>query len=119
MTIEELEALRDMLRQHLFEISDLRPGSIYPTYRRCGKKNCARARPEHRGRLQYLRTSAKGGRNRSWILPIGPEMETAIMGAENYQGFTKSCRNLAKTNAWICEMRPVREVKDPEEFEAQ
>lgn len=117
-TIEELEALREKLRRQLFEIGDFRPGTVYPTYRRCGKKNCACARPEHPGHLQYLRTTAKGGKNRSQILRMGPELEKAIKEAENYQKFAKICRELVETNERICEMRPVRQVKDPEEFEA-
>jgi len=117
-TIEELEALRDELRLQLFEIGDLRPGSVYPTYRRCGKKNCACARPGHPGHLQYLRTTAKGGKNRSRILRMGPELEKAIKEAESYQKFAKICRELVETNERICELRPVREIKDPEEFEA-
>ncbi len=117
-TIEELEALREKLRRHLFEIGDLRPGSVYPTYRRCGKKNCACARPGHPGHLQYLRTTAKGGKNRSRILRMGPELEKAIKEAENYQKFAKICRELVETNERICELRPLREIKDTEEFEA-
>ncbi len=117
-TIEDLEALRDKLRRQLFEIGDLRPGSIYPTYRRCGKKNCACAKPGHTGHLQYLRTTAKGGKNRSQILRIGPELEKAMKEADNYQNFTKICRELVQINERICERRPARQIKDPEEFEA-
>ena len=117
-TIEDLEALRDKLRRQLFEIGDLRPGTVYPTYRRCGKKNCACAKPEHPGHLQYLRTMAKGGKNRSQTLHMGPELEKAVKEAKNYQEFTKICRELVETNERICEIRPVRRVRDPEEFEA-
>ncbi len=117
-SVEELEALREKLRRQLFEIGDLRPGTVYPTYRRCGKKNCACARPGHPGHLQYLRTSAKGGKNRSQILRMGPELEKALKEAENYQRFAHICRKLVETNERICEIRPVREVKDAEEFEA-
>jgi hypothetical protein len=117
-TIEDLEAFRDKLRRQLFEIGDLRPGSVYPSYRRCGKKNCACAKPGHPGHLQYLRTTAKGGKNHSQMLRMGPELEKAMKEAANYQKFMKICRELVETNARICEMRPVRQVKDPEEFEA-
>ncbi len=117
-TIEGLEASREKLRRQLFEIGDLRPGTVYPTYRRCGKKNCACAKPGHPGHLQYLRTTAKGGKNRSQILRMGPELEKAIKEAENYQKFVKVCRELVETNERICELRPVREIRDAEEFEA-
>jgi hypothetical protein len=117
-TMEELEALRDRLRRQLFEIGDLRPGTVYPTYRRCGKKNCACAKPGHPGHLQYLRTTARGGKNHSKILRMGPELEKATKEAENYRQFSKLCRELVEINERICEIRPVRQVKDPEELEA-
>jgi len=117
-TLDELESLRDKLRRQLFEVGDLRPGSVYPSYRRCGKKNCACAKAGHSGHLQYLRTTAKGGKNRSHMLRVGPELEKALKEAENYQKFVKICRELVETNERICERRPVREVKDQEELEA-
>jgi cell fate (sporulation/competence/biofilm development) regulator YlbF (YheA/YmcA/DUF963 family) len=49
---------------------------------------------------------------------MGTELEKAIKEAENYRKFVKICRELVETNEQICELRPVREVKDPEEFEA-
>jgi hypothetical protein len=116
--IEELESLRDKLRRQLFEMGDFRPGSVYPSYRKCGKRNCACAKPGHPGHSQYLRTTAKGGKNRAQTLRMGPELEKAIKEAENYQRFVQICRELVETNERICELRPVREVKDPEEFEA-
>jgi len=117
-TLEELEAFRDKLQRQLLEIGDLRPGTVYPSYRKCGKKNCACAKSGHPGHLQYLRTTAKGGKNRSQMLRMGPELEKAIKEAENYRQFAKICRELVQINERICELRPVREVKDPVEFEA-
>lgn len=117
-TLEELESLRDKLQRELLEIGDFRPGSVYPSYRKCGKKNCACAQPGHPGHPQYLRTTAKGGKNRAETLRVGPELEKAVREAENYRRFVKLCRELVETNERICELRPVREVKDPEELEA-
>jgi hypothetical protein len=117
-TLEGLELLREQLLRQLFKVGDLRPGTVYPSYRRCGKRNCTCAKPGHPGHLQYLRTTAKGGKNRSQMLRMGTELEKAIKEAENYRKFVKICRELVETNEQICELRPVREVKDPEEFEA-
>lgn len=117
-TLEELESLRDKLQRELLEIGDFRPGSVYPSYRKCGKQNCACAQPGHPGHPQYLRTSAKGGKNRAETLRVGPELEKAVREAENYRRFVKLCRELVETNERICALRPVREVKDPEELEA-
>jgi hypothetical protein len=117
-TLKELEVLREQLLRQLFTVGDLRPGTVYPSYRRCEKRNCACAKLGHPGHLQYLRTTAKGGKNRSQMLRMGTELEKALEEAESYQKFVKICRELVATNERICELRPVREVKDPEEFEA-
>lgn len=116
--LEELESLRDKLRRELFEIGDFQPGTVYPSYRKCGKKNCACAKPGHTGHQQYLRTTAKGGKNRAQTLRMGPALEKAVEEAENYQHFVRLCRELVTVNERICALRPVREVKEPEEFEA-
>jgi len=49
---------------------------------------------------------------------MGPELEKAVKEAESYQRFVKLCQELVETNERICELRPVRQVKDPEEHEA-
>jgi hypothetical protein len=49
---------------------------------------------------------------------MGPEVEKAIKEAENYRKFVKICRELVETNEQICALRPVREVRDPEELES-
>lgn len=117
--LEPLESLRDNLRQQLFDIGDFRTGTVYPSFRKCGKKNCACARPGHPGHgPQYLRTTAKGGKNRAQSLHLGPELEKALQEAANYQRFVKLCKELVEVNEQICELRPVREVANEKEFEA-
>jgi hypothetical protein len=117
-TLEALESLRNQLRRKLFEIGDFQPGSIYASYRKCGRSNCACAKPDHAGHLQYLRTKAKGGKHHAQSLRMGPELEKAVQEAENYQQFVKLCRELVSVNERICELRPVREINEPEEFGA-
>lgn len=118
-TIENLEFLRDKLRHELLEIGDFRPGTIYPHFRKCGKKNCVCAQRGHAGHgPQYLRTTAKGGKNRAQSVPLGPELEKALKEAENYQRFVRVCKELVEVNEQICESRPVKEIKDQEELDA-
>jgi hypothetical protein len=117
-TLEKLEALRDNLRRRLFEMGDFRPGSVCLSYRKCGKKNCACAKTGHPGHPQYLRTKARGGKNRAETIRMGPELEKAIKEAENYQQFMRVNRELVESNEQICQLRPVEKIKDPKEFEA-
>ena len=118
-TQEDLESRREDLRRQLLEIGDFRPGTVYARFRQCGKKNCACSQPGHPGHgPQYMRTLAKGGKNRAHNLRLGPELEKAVKEAENYRRFVALCTELVEVNEQICELRPVREVKDEQEFEA-
>lgn len=118
-SIEDLEFLRDRLRDQLLEIGDFRPGTVYPRFRKCGKANCACAKRGHPGHgPQYLRTTAKGGKNRAQNLRMGSELEKALKEADNYQRFVRLCKELVEVNEQICELRPVKEIKDQEEFDS-
>ncbi len=117
-TLETLESLRNQMQRKISEIGDFQPGSVYPSYRKCGRKNCACAKPGHAGHLQYLRTKATGGKIRTQSLRMGPQLEKAVQEAENYRQFMKLSRELVAVNERICELRPIREVNGPEEFEA-
>jgi len=118
-TIEALESERDKLRRQLMEVGDFRPGTVYPRYRKCGKKNCACAQPNHPGHgPQYLRTTAKSGKNRAQNLRMGPELEKAMKESENYQRFVGLCKGLVDLNEQICDLRPIRKIRDQEEFDA-
>ncbi len=60
--IEGLESKRKDLHEQLAGLGDFRRGTISVNYRKCGKKNCACARPGHPGHgPQYLwNTTIKG-----------------------------------------------------------
>ncbi len=117
--LQELDSVRDKLRQQLLKVGDFRPGTIYPRFRKCGKKNCVCAQTGHPGHgPQYLRTTAKGGKNRAENLRVGPELEKAVKEAENYQRFVSLCKELVVVNEQICKLRPVKEIRNPEELES-
>ena len=60
------EQQRAQLYARLAATGDVRPGSINATYRKCGKQDCACARPGHPGhRPRWLWTRSAGGRTRS------------------------------------------------------
>jgi len=62
-SLPELESRRAGLFARLAAIGDFRRGSITENYRRCGKPNCACARPGHRGHgPQYNLTRRVGGK---------------------------------------------------------
>ncbi|MFQ5825491.1 MAG: DUF6788 family protein, partial [bacterium] len=75
--LNKLLKKRKALYPKLENIGNLRRGTISVNYRKCGKKNCACAKPGHTGHPQYLRTTSKGGKNRAQTLRMGPELEKA------------------------------------------
>lgn len=107
-SLPELEAQRDRLFEQLRAVGDFRPGTVSENYRRCGKANCACARPEHPGhgpRLLWTRHEAGGktvGRQLS-----AAEVDKVRREVEAYHRFSKISAQLAKVSEAICEARPV------------
>jgi hypothetical protein len=65
-SLPELEQQRAQLYQRLAATGNFRPGSNNPTYRRCGKPNCACAQPGHPSHgPRWLWTRSVGGKTRT------------------------------------------------------
>jgi uncharacterized protein DUF6788 len=106
-SLPELEQQRAQLYERLAASGDLRPGSINPTYRRCGKPNCACARPGHPGHgPRWLWTRSAGGKTRTRQL-AQPELEKVRAELANYKEFTALTEQIVEVNEAICEARPV------------
>ena len=106
-SLPELEQQRAGLFARLAATGDFRPGSINATYRRCGKPNCACARPGHRGHgPRWLWTRSAGGRTRTRQLAAG---EVAKVRAElaAYKQFAALSEQIVAVSEAICEARPV------------
>jgi Family of unknown function (DUF6788) len=106
-SLPDLEQQRAQLYQRLAATGDCRPGSINPTYRRCGKPNCACAQPGHPGHgPRWLWTRSVGGRTRTRQLAPA---ELAKVRAElaNYKQFAALSEQIVEVNEAICEARPV------------
>ena len=106
-SLPELEQQRAQLYARLAATGDFRPGSINATYRKCGKPNCACARPGHPGHgPRWLWTRWAGGRTRSRQLAAA-EVDKVRAELANYQEFTALAGQIVEVNAAICEARPV------------
>ncbi len=118
-TLETLEERRTALLDRLQGLGDFRPGTISVNFRKCGRKNCACARPGHDGHgPQYLWNTTSGGSSRAQNLRLGPELEKARKELENHEVFVRLCRELVEVNEKICRLRPVSEIRDEKELEA-
>ena len=105
--LDELERHRAELYARLAGTGDFRPGSVSETWRRCGKPNCACARPDHRGHgPRYLWTHSAGGRTRSRQLAAA-ELDKVRREVANYKEFVAVSEQIVQVNEAICEARPI------------
>jgi hypothetical protein len=118
--LAELEARRARLLERLAAVGDFRRGSVSENYRRCGKPNCACARPGHPGHgPRYLWTRTVAGRGtRGRQLAAG---EVAKVRAElgRYQEFAALSEQIAEVNEAICEARPAAAAASGQALEAE
>ena len=116
-SLESLEAKRQGLIQALAALGDFRRGTLSVNYRRCGKRNCACARPDHPGHgPQYLWNATIGGKSRARNLRLGPELEKVGREVDTYRTFVRLCGELVEVNEQLCQLRPVRELADTREL---
>jgi len=116
-SLTELEARRRQLFQEMEALGDFRPGMISTNYRRCGKQNCACARPGHAGHgPQYLWNTTQNNRSRSQVIRLGPELEKVAREIANYRRFGELCSELVAVNEQLCRLRSVPEIKDEGEL---
>src|SRR5271169_6057586 len=106
-SLPELEAERDRLYAQLAAVGDFRRGSVSENYRRCGKPNCACARPGHPGHgPRFLWTRSARGRG-----TVGRQLAAGEVGkvrreVGRHGEFTAISEQIAEVNEKICEARP-------------
>src|SRR5580704_18047240 len=107
-SLAELEAERDRLYAQLAAVGDFRRGSVSENYRRCGKLNCACARPGHRGHgPRFLWTRAARGRGTVGRQLAAGEVDKVRREVARHGEFTALSEQIAAVNEKICEARPV------------
>src|SRR3984957_3637363 len=101
-SLPELESRRAGLYARLAAVGDFRRGSVSENWRRCGKPNCACARPGHRGhgpRFLWTR-NARGGGTVGRQLAAGEVEKVRAEVARNAE-FTAICQQIAEVNEKI------------------
>jgi len=116
--IKQLESKRKYLYEKLADLGDFRRGTISVNYRKCGKKNCACAKPGHPGHgPQYLWNTTIKGKSYAKNLKIGPELQKYITETDNYRIFGDLCDEIMQANENLCDLRVVPEIADEHEAE--
>lgn len=117
-SLKSLESKRKSLYKRLEELGDFRRGTIATNFRKCGKKNCACADPEHRGHgPQYLWSTTIKGRSYAKGLKLGPQLQKYVDETDGYRRFSKLCAEIVQVNEELCDVRPVQEIQDEKEAE--
>jgi hypothetical protein len=112
-SLPELEAQRSELYARLAELGDFRRGSVSENYRRCGKANCACARPGHPGHGPRMLWTRRGSDGKT----VGRQLVTGEVGKvrrelDVYHAFAELSERIVAVNEAICEARPVAPVSD-------
>jgi hypothetical protein len=114
LPLPELEAERDRLYAQLSVVGDFRRGSVSENYRRCGKPNCACARPDHPGHgPRFLWTRAARGRGTVGRQLAAGEVDRVRREVARHAEFAAICEQIAEVNEKICEVRPAAGTDAP------
>jgi hypothetical protein len=106
-SLSELEQQRARLYEQLGGTGDFRRGSISENYRRCGKPNCACARPGHPGHgPRHLWTRSVPGRGTRGRQLATAELEKVRRELVTYEQFAALSEQIVEVNEAICEARP-------------
>ena len=117
--LEKLEIKRDSIHGKLATLGDFKRGTISVNYRKCGKKNCACAKPGHPGHgPQYLWTTTIKGKSYAKNLKLGSELQKTLAETDNYRVFLELCEELVKANEKICELRGIPDITNENEADA-
>ena len=101
----ELQRQRRAIQDQLAALGDLRPGSLTPRYRKCGKPTCRCAAEGHPGHgPSWSLTWTAGGKTRTRIIPVEAVEETQAQIAEHRRA-RALIRNLIEVSAGLCDAR--------------
>jgi hypothetical protein len=107
-SLAELEAERDRLYGLLAAVGDFRRGSVSENYRKCGKPNCACARPGHSGHgPRFLWTRSAGRRKTVGRQLAAGEVEKVRREVARHAEWAAIAGQIAEVSEKICEARPV------------
>ena len=102
---EELEKRRDVLREQLSSLGDLRPGSLVARYRKCGKPYCRCANDGSQGHgPSWSLTRQVGGKTVTRIIPLDAVAQTQAQIAE-CQRLRRLTGELIEVSDALCQTR--------------
>lgn len=102
---------RDQLKAQLAAIGDMRPGSLVPRFRKCGKPSCHCAKKGAPGHgPSYSLTHAVAGKTVTHVIPAGPAVERTREQLDEYHRFREIVQQLVVVSEQICD----QQLRQPE-----
>jgi hypothetical protein len=113
--LQALHLQRDQLKAALTQIGDMRPGSLVPRYRKCGKPNCHCAKKSSKGHgPSYSLTHPIAGKTVTKIIPPGAPVDRTRQQLEEYHRFRGLVQQLTAVSEQICDLELRR--SEPEDI---
>lgn len=95
---------REVLKNEIAGIGDLRPGSLVGRFRKCGKPTCHCAQPGDPGHgPSWSLTKVVLGKTVTRIIPVGPAVEKTQVHIEECRRFRKLTQELLDVSEALCE----------------
>jgi hypothetical protein len=101
-----LRLKRDQLTAAIAQIGDMRPGSLVPRFRRCGKATCHCAKKDAKGHgPSYSLTHPVAGKTVTRVIPAGSAVEVTKRQLNEYHRFRELVRQLINVSEQICDLQ--------------
>ena len=105
MDVKDLDARREAIRRELALIGDLRPGSLFERYRKCGKPGCHCAREGDPGHgPNWVLTARVNGRPLTRAIPREAVAETRAH-VDEYKRLRALTAELVEVSEGLCHAR--------------
>lgn len=105
----DLDALlmkRDQLKTELAAVGDMRPGSLVPRFRKCGKPSCHCAKKgDHGHGPSYSLTHAVSGKTVTYVISAGEAVERTRAQLDEYRRFRVLVREFVAISEQICDLQ--------------
>jgi len=104
-SLGELTRQRDAIRAKLAEIGDMRPGTLMPRFRKCGKPNCHCAKDGDPGHgPSWALTWKIDGKTTARIIPTGA-VERIKEQISEFRRFRELSRELIEVSEDLCDAK--------------
>ena len=105
LDLKALRLQRDQLKSELAQVGDMRPGSLVPRYRACGKPTCHCAKKGSKGHgPSYSLTHPIAGKTVTRVIPAGAAVERTRAQLEEYRRFRRLVQQFITVSEQVCDL---------------